>query len=108
MTIATALLAVATLAPGGGDYAVASRLAPTLACRSKLEDARKVMAPAGAPEVKVVDGMTFLTWDRAPAKDGAACSVSLAFEAERLTRIADSCVGPPDFMERFVFRRHCE
>jgi hypothetical protein len=108
MVIVPWLLAVALGAPTPADYTAASRLAQTLACRATLADAWKVMAPAGEPEVKVVDTMTFVTWDRAPAKDGAVCSVSLSFADGRLTAVVDACVAPPDFAERFVYKRYCE
>ncbi len=107
MVVVPWLLAVA-LDASPADYAAASRLAPTLACRATLADARRAMAPAGEPEVKVVDTMTFLTWERAPAKDGAVCSVSLSFADGRLSAVVDACVGPPDFAERFAYKRYCE
>ena len=106
--ITAILAAAALLAPTPGGYETASRLAPKLECAAKLADARKVMAPAGEPQVKVVEAMTFLTWERAAVKDGPVCSVALTFRDGRLTAIVDACVGPPDFAERFAHKRYCE
>jgi hypothetical protein len=101
-------LAVALYASSPADYAVASRLAPTLTCRATLAEARQVMAPAGEPAVKVVGTVTFLTWERGSTKDEAVCSVSLSFRDGRLSAIVDACVGPPAFVERFGYKRYCE